>query len=203
MTSKQHLLLASSALFALGLSPSWAGPCTDQIAEIQKTMSSMDAGSGPTMRAGSAQNPNTTSSTAPNPGSPGSSPAGAGSNAAAGQSTSGTAGSSATVPNVSANPAQTQRAGEAPKTDATVAMNTASQGRATSAQDVRSQQQGQPTSSQIAQGSAQPASGSQPQADKMMQVNAALDRARTADQQGDNEGCTRALGEAKQLVGTR
>ena len=98
---------------------------------------------------------------------------------------------------------KTPRAGEAPKTDATVAMNTASQGRATSAQDVRSQQQGQPTSAQIAQGSAQPAGGTQPQADKMMQANAALDRARAADQKGDNAGCTQALGEAKQLVGNR
>ena len=140
------------------------------------------------MRAGAAQNPTTTASTTP---------------AAAGQSAAGAAGSSATVPNVSADPSRTLRAGEAPKTDATVAMNTASQGRATSAQDVRSQQQGQPTSAQIAQGSAQPAGGSQPQADKMMQANAALDRARAADQKGDNAGCTQALGEAKQLVGNR
>src|SRR5215207_9242793 len=185
MTKKHHLLLASGALLAFGLSPSWAGPCTDQIAEIQKTMSSMDAGSGPTMGARPGQNPTTTSSTTATAGGSGG-PA----SAAAG---------SATVPNVSGNPAQTPRAGEAPKTDATVAMNTASQGRATSAQDVRSQQQGQPTSAQIAQG----AGGSQPQADKMMQANAALDRARAADQKGDNTGCTQALGEAKQLVGNR
>ena len=188
MTSKQHLLLASSVLFAFGLGPSWAGPCTEQIAELQKTMSSMDAGSGPTMRAGSAQNPTTTSSTTP---------------AAAGQGAAGAAGSSATVPNVSADPSRTLRAGEAPKTDATVAMNTASQGVATSAQDVRSQQQGQPTSAQIAQGSAQPVGGTQPQADKMMQASAALDRARAADQRGDNTACTQALAEAKQLVGNR
>ena len=190
MTKKHHLLLASSALLAFGLSPSWAGPCTDQIAEIQKTMSSMDAGSGPTMGARPGQNPTTTSSTT-------ATADGSGGPASA------AAGSAATVPNVSGNPAQTPRAGEAPKTDATVAMNTASQGRATSAQDVRSQQQGQPTSAQIAQGSAQPAGGSQPQADKMMQANAALDRARAADQKGDNAGCTQALGEAKQLVGNR
>src|SRR5215207_5234094 len=123
MTKKHHLLLASGALLAFGLSPSWAGPCTDQIAEIQKTMSSMDAGSGPTMGARPGQNPTTTSSTTATAGGSGG-PA----SAAAG---------SATVPNVSGNPAQTPRAGEAPKTDATVAMNTASQGRATSAQDVR------------------------------------------------------------------
>jgi hypothetical protein len=176
MTKKHHLLLASGALLAFGLSPSWAGPCTDQIAEIQKTMSSMDAGSGPTMGARPGQNPTTTSSTTATAGG-------------SGGPASAAAGSAATVPNVSGNPAQTPRAGEAPKTDATVAMNTASQGRATSAQDV--------------QGSAQPAGGSQPQADKMMQANAALDRARAADQKGDNAGCTQALGEAKQLVGNR
>jgi len=193
MTSKRHLLLASSALFALGFSPSWAGPCSDEIAGLQKTMSSMDAGSGPTM--GSVPNPATTSSTVPASGGSGAPSGSAAGNAAAG--------SSATVPNVSANPAQTPRAGEAPKTDATVAMNTASQGRATSAQDVRSQQQGQPTSSQLAQGSAQPAGGTQAQADKMMQATAALDRARAADQRGDNTACTQALGEAKQLVGNR
>src|SRR5215204_186134 len=189
MTKKHHLLLASSAIFALGLSPSWAGPCADQIAEIQKTMSSMDAGSGPTMGTRPGQNPTTTSSTtatANHPGAPASAAAG-----------------SATIPNVSGNPAQTPRAGEAPKTDATVSMNAASGSRATSAADVRSQQQGQPTSAQIAQGSAQSAGGAQPQADKMMQANAALDRARAADQKGENAGCTQALGEAKQLVGNR
>jgi len=144
---------------------------------------------------GSVPNPATTSSTVPASGGSGAPSGSAAGNAAAG--------SSATVPNVSANPAQTPRAGEAPKTDATVAMNTASQGRATSAQDVRSQQQGQPTSSQLAQGSAQPAGGTQAQADKMMQATAALDRARAADQRGDNTACTQALGEAKQFVGNR
>ena len=196
MTSKRRLLLASSVLFASGLGPAGAGPCTDQIAEIQKTASSMDAGSGPTMGA-SPQNPGPTSTAAATPGAAAASPAGAG------QSVDGAPGSSATVPNVSTNPAQTQRAGEAPKTDATVAMNTVSQNRATSAQDVRSQQQGQPTSAQIAQGSAQPSGGTQAQADKLMQLNAALDRARAADQQGNSAACTQAVNEAKQLVGKR
>lgn len=196
MTSKHHLLLASSALFALGLSPSWAGPCTDQIADVQKTMSSMDAGSGPTMGV-SPQNPGPSSTASATPGTSAASPAGAG------QSTGSAPGSSATIPNVSANPAQTQRAGEAPKSDATVAMNTASQNRATSVQDVRSQQQGQPTSSQIAQGSAQLSGGTQPQSDKVMQLTAALDRARATDQQGNAGACTQAINEAKQLVGTR
>jgi hypothetical protein len=190
MASKQQLLLATSALFALGLSQASAGPCTDRIAEVQKALSSMDAGSGPTMGA-SPQNPSTTSSTAMNSGGS------AGSPAAAGQGNAGTTGSSATVPNVSANPAQTQRAGEAPKTDATVAMNAATQNRATSAQDVRSQQQGQPTSAQIAQGGG----ASQAQSDKMMQASTALDRARAADQQGNADGCAQALSEAQQLVG--
>lgn len=194
MTSRQHLLLASSALFVLALGPASAGPCTDQIAEVQKAMSSMDAGSGPTMGAKPGTGPTITSSTAPT---------GADAGAAPGQSAAAPR-SSATVPNVSANPAQTPRAGEAPKTDATVAMNAAADRRATSAQDVRAQQQGQPTSAQIAQGTTQSGTGaSQPQPDKMMQVNAALDRARAADQRGDGVGCTQAIGEAKGLVGNR
>ena len=154
-----------------------------QIAELQKTMSSMDAGSGTDHGSPSGQNPRATSTTRLL--------------AARARARRGPG------PSDRATRRKTPRAGEAPKTDATVAMNTASQGRATSAQDVRSQQQGQPTSAQIAQGSAQPAGGSQPQADKMMQANAALDRARAADQKGDNAGCTQALGEAKQLVGNR
>ena len=40
-------------------------------------------------------------------------------------------------------------------------------------------------------------------ADKLSQVNAALDRARSLDQQGNNDGCTQAINEAKQLVGNR
>jgi hypothetical protein len=163
MTSRQQLLLASSAVFALALSPASAGPCTDQIAEIQKTLSSMDAGSGPTMRAGSAQEPSTTASAAP---------------------------------------ARTGGAA-APGTEATPAMSAAVEGRAASAQDVRAQQQGQPTSAQVAQGSGQAARGAQLPPDKLLQVNAALDRARSLDQQGNNDGCTQAINEARQLAGSR
>jgi hypothetical protein len=121
---------------------------------------------------------------------------------AAGQSGSGASASSATVPNVSANPAQAPRAGEAPKTDATVAMNTATKGAATSPQDVRSQIQGQPTAAQSAQPGA-PAGGGSPATDRAGQINAALDRARAADQQGKNDDCMSAVNEAKGLVAKR
>ena len=162
MTPRTQLLLASSVVLALALSPAWAGPCTDQIAEIQKTLSSTDAGAGPTLRAGSAQAPATTATTAPaRPG------------AAAG-----------------------------PGTEATAAMNTATEGRAASAQDVRAQQQGQPTSAQVAQ-SGSPGHAAPLPPDKLSQVHAALDRARSLDQQGNNEGCTQAINDAKQLVGSR
>jgi hypothetical protein len=161
MTSRKQLLLASSVL-VMALSPAWAGPCTDQIAELQKTLSSTDAGAGPTLRTGSAQDPATTAS------------------------------------------ASAPRAGAAaaPGTEATPAMNTATGNRAASAQDVRAQQQGQATSAQVAQ-SAGGGRAAQLPADKLSQVNAALDRARSLDQQGNNDGCTQAINEARQLVGNR
>ena len=162
MTSSKQLLLASSAVLALALSPAWAGPCSDQIAELQKSLSSTDAGAGPTLRTGSAQAPASTAAT---------SPAGAGSAAR-------------------------------PGTEATAAMNTATEGKAASAQDVRAQQQGQPTSAQVAQ-TGSIGGGAQLPADKLSQVNAALARARSLDQQGNNDGCTQAINEAKQLVGNR
>jgi hypothetical protein len=162
MTSRKQLLLASSAVLALALSPAWAGPCSDQIAEIQKTLSSTDAGAGPTLGAAPAANPATTAATSP-------------------------AASAAARP---------------PGTEATAAMNTATEGRAASAQDVRAQQQGQPTSSQVAQTGSTGRAAQLP-ADKLSQVHAALDRARSLDQQGNNDGCTQAINEAKQLVGSR
>jgi hypothetical protein len=162
MTFRQQLLLASSAVLAIAVSPVWAGPCTEQIAEIQKSLSSMDAGSGPTMRAGAPQGPATTATTAP--------------------ARAGTA--------------------AAPGTEAGAAMSAVTEGRATSAQDVRAQQQGQPTSSQVAQSSGQLGHSAPLPADKVTQVNAALERARGLDQQG-NAGCTQAVNEARQLVGNR
>ncbi|MEZ0168501.1 hypothetical protein [Microvirga sp. TS319] len=97
---------------------------------------------------------------------------------------------------VPATPRQVPPAGEAPKTNATTAMNAATQDKAASPQDVRSQIQGQPTSSQIA-------SGATPAPDRAKQVEAALGRARSADQSGNATDCTNAINEAKGLLGTK
>jgi hypothetical protein len=43
-----RLFLASTALLALAIVPASAGPCTEQIASLSKTMSTRDAGAGPT-----------------------------------------------------------------------------------------------------------------------------------------------------------
>jgi len=164
-------VFVSTAGLILVLAPleSWAGPCTEQISALQKVLDSSDAGSGPTMRTGST-NAMTTGSTQPQSGS-------------------------AEAP-VSATPRQVPPAGEAPKTGATTTMNAATQDKAASPQDVRSQTQGQPTSSQIA-------SGATPAPDRAKLVEAALGRARSADQQGDASECTSALNEAKSLLGTK
>jgi len=146
-----------------------AGPCTDQISSLRKIVDSSDAGSGPTMRTGS-----TTGATTGSP-----QPQTGGSDAA-----------------VSATPRQVPRAGEAPDTNATAAMNTLTQDKATSPQDVRSQIQGQSTSSQVA-------SGATPSPDRAKRVEAALARAQSADQSGDASGCTSAVNEAKGLLGVQ
>ncbi len=147
-----------------------AGPCTDEISALQKVVSSSDAGSGPTMRTGSTTGSTTTGSTQPQPGG--------------------------TDAPVSATPRQVPPAGQAPDTNATTAMNATTQNKAASPQDVRSQIQGQPTSSQIA-------SGATPAIDKAKQVEAALGRARSADQSGDATGCMSAVNEAKGILGTK
>lgn len=50
---KTRVLLASSALLVLTVASAAAGPCTDQINDLTKTLSSKDAGSGTTPGAGS------------------------------------------------------------------------------------------------------------------------------------------------------
>lgn len=164
-------LLISTASLALLLTSfeGWAGPCTDQINTLRKIVDSSDAGSGPTMRTGSTTG------------------------AAAG-STQPQAGSSEAA--VSATPRQVPPAGVAPDTNATTAMNTVTQDRATSPQDVRSQTQGQATSSQVA-------SGAMPGSDHAKRVEAALVRAQSADESGDASGCTSAVNEAKGLLGVQ
>jgi hypothetical protein len=170
------LLFVSAVSLAMGIHSAAAGPCTGRIDEITKLMASRDAGSGPTSTGTSqiGQGGAVTSTGATQPqGSP--------------DDSSG----------ASATPREVPKAGETPKTEATPAMNTAVQDRATSPSDVRAQTQGQPTSSQVAQG----ATPSNP--DRMKQAMAALDRARAFDREGKETDCMGAVQEAGQLSGTR
>ena len=160
----RSFLLGSTLALVLA-SPVLAGPCTEQISDLQKVLASSDAGSGPTLRT----QPSTTSSTQPQAGGMGAAP--------------------------SAMPRQVPAAGETPQTEATAAMNRMTQDKATSPQDVRAQTQGQPTASQTGAG------GTAPPQDRVLQVQTALDRARTADQAGDASGCSNAVNQAKSLLG--
>lgn len=171
---KTGLMIASTSLILLVTSQAGlAGPCSDQISEFQKIIASSDAGSGPTMRTGSTT------------GSIGS-----------GQSSTGV---SSGGPAISATPSQVPQAGAAPGTEATAAMNQVTQDRATSPADVRAQIQGQPTASQSAAGAGRPSSGGE----RIKLVEAALDRARSADQRGDAAACMTALQEAKGMMPSR
>lgn len=196
MTKVTRVMLASAAFFALQVGPTMAGPCSDQIADLRKTLSTTDAGSGPTLGANPSNNQN---AAVTGRGATATGSTQGGTSAASGQGSGAASAGSATVPNVSADPAQARKAGEAPKTDATVAMNTATQGSAASPQDVRSQLQGQPTASQAAQSSIQ-GGGTAPQGDRVGQINAALERARVADEQGKSQDCMSAVEEAKRLT---
>jgi len=163
-----RLLLGAGVALSLSPLESRAGPCTDQIHDVQKIIASTDAGSGPTMKTGSTN----TIGTPP--------------------AVSGAANAGSAVP---ATPREVPPAGVAPKTEATAAMNAATQNIATSPQDARSQTQGQPTASQVASGAA-------PKQDRLKEADGLLVRARAADQAGDASGCTNAVSELRKLLGT-
>ena len=74
-------------------------------------------------------------------------------------------------------------------------MKQQTEGKATSAEDVRRQTAGQPTAAQQGGAATKP--------DAPMQASSALDRARMFDQQGKEAECMTAVGEAKQLAGHR
>lgn len=153
-----------------------AGPCTDRIDTFSKQLASRDAGSGPTST-GSAQ-------------------MGQG-GAASSTGTIQGQGSAAGAPGAAATPRQVPKAGAVPETQATPAMNEATQGRAASPADARAQTQGQPTSAQVAQGE----KASDP--DRMRQAMAALDRARAFDREGKETECMSSIQEATQLSGIK
>ncbi|MDQ4060442.1 MAG: hypothetical protein M3145_04965 [Pseudomonadota bacterium] len=190
MTRTRAFLLATSALLTLGIGPSLAGPCAEQIAQMEKTVVG-----GMNMASSNAVQ-------------------------GSGQAPGGSAAQASATPPVSATPSQTPKAGQAPDTGATVAMNKVTENIATSPQDVRAQQQGQPMTAQTAQaasgqGSASPqgsapqqqagtspgATGDQVNKDRVNQALAVLNRAKELDSQGKDTDCTNAVMEARRIYG--
>jgi hypothetical protein len=173
---KNTFLVMSVVSLVASAGAAVAGPCTGRIEQVSKQLASRDAGSGPTSAGGSqATQGGAVTSTGTIQGQ----------------------GSATGSSGVTTAPRQVPKAGEAAETEATPAMNAATQGRATSPSDARAQTQGQPTSAQIAQG--ERASGP----DHMRQAMTALDRARAFDREGKEADCMSAVQEADQLSGMR
>jgi hypothetical protein len=150
-------LLASGVLIGPGLGVASAGPCSDQIAELSRLTS---GGASPT----------TTGST-PNPGATTTGNVGAGGLAAA-------------KPGEASQPGTGQQTAD--QRSGTREMNTAAGQVATSAEDVRRQQEGRPTTAQAANQAS----------DRLPLAKAKLDQARLLDEQG-NAGCTALVNEAR------
>jgi len=151
---------AAAALGALlfvgfGVPGAVAGPCSQQISQLEKIMSSKDAGSGPVSTG----------------------------NASPAASIGGQTGHRAPPHEVGTQGAE--------KTGPTKAMNQASSRTATSAQDVRRQQQNEPTAAN--------ATGAVSAQDHTAKVEAAISRARQLDGQ-NNADCKNAVKEAQRMV---
>lgn len=179
-TNGTRRLLAGTALcaaLALGLAagPAAAGPCTEQLNEVAKMMSNNPAMGAPTSGALAGAAPGAIQSQAPMPqtGVPAGSAEPTGDQGIKGQAVT------------------TTMAGNAPGSQDR-AIDPA-QGRATSPQDVRLQQLGQPTAAQGGDATKLP--------DNVTQAKASLEKARMLDAQGSNE-CAGALDEAKRLMGS-
>lgn len=147
--------LGTLLLVGLGAPGAYAGPCSQQISQLEKTMSSKDAGSGPVSTG----------------------------NASPAASIGGQTGH--------ARPAHEVDTQGGSKTGPTGAMNQASSQTATSAQDVRRQQQNQPTAAN--------ATAAVPAQDRTAKIEASLARARKLDGQ-NNADCKNAVSEVQKLA---
>lgn len=216
-----RLLCATGSLLVLDTGFAVAGPCTGQIAELER-IAHMSGTSG---AGASSAGPASTGATPAHPGAQGTAAQPPGISAAKGMMTTPGAtattesarpesssppsgsGTSASAPGPNAAPGGTgQAAGTAPGISATKGMaggnasptaTVAPPSLATSAQDVRAQQQGQPTA---AQAGSHPTSGGRAAADP--QVMTALNNARQLDLQGKESECMQAVENAKRLVGS-
>ena len=166
--------LAGCAAIALSSGAAFAGPCSEQITALQQSLSSRDAGAGPVqMKAGSGTSSQISE---------------------AGSSVRNTAEASRTA-------AEVRAAGKGSGSDRigpTDAMGGATGGSAASAQDVRLQQQGQPTQAEAAQNGTPAAAMGE---DKLQKVAADLDRARSLDGKNDS-GCVGAVNDARKHMAT-
>jgi hypothetical protein len=167
-------LFAGCAIVALGGGPAMAGPCSQQIAALQHTLSTKDAGSGP-VQAGQEKN--------------------------ASRQISEAGSSTRSTDEASHSPAEVRTTGRnqgSQHTGPTATMSNATAGSAASPQDVRLQQQGKPTQAEAARnGTPADAKGE----DRMQKLAADLDRARSLDQKNDG-ACMGALDAAKQDMAT-
>jgi hypothetical protein len=167
-------LLAGCAAVALSSGAAFAGPCSEQIAALQQSLSSRDAGAGPVqMKAGSGTSSQISE---------------------AGSSVRNTSEASRSAAEVRA----TGQGSGSDRVGPTDAMGRATGGSAASAQDVRLQQQGQPTQAEAAQNGTPAAAVGE---DKLQKVAADLDRARSLDGKNDS-GCMGAVNDARRDMAT-
>jgi hypothetical protein len=181
----QLLLAAAGTALLLTAAPAVAGPCSDQIASLEKLLSNKDAGQGPTNGA--------QASTAAQPSS--------------GQSSSATSEQLASADQSAGEGGTTPKAGQVPDTAGTPLMNQAAQGKATSSQDVLKQNEGQPTVGDTAQAQSQgqstaaqtsAAAGASP-----MEASNLLKQAKDLDQAGKESDCMATVEKAKQQIGAQ
>jgi hypothetical protein len=153
----QLFLAAASATLLLASASAYAGPCSDEIASLEKTLSGSDAGMGPTDTTGSSDTMD--------------------------------------ADTAQADEGSMPKAGEAPGTEATALMNETTEGKATSAQDVVKQNEGQPTAAEAAQDEAQT---SEVARSSPSEASTLLEQAKEFDQAGKEEDCMAAIEKAKQ-----
>jgi hypothetical protein len=176
MKRTHAVLLGAAALWGFGATGALAGPCAEQLSQIEKTLSSKDAGSGPVVSGGGM----------------------------AGQNATGQSAAGQTASNTEANTTREAGTKGGANTDPTRSMNQATSQTAASPQDVQRQLQGSPTASQAAGTSQSTGSGQTAEsgstADQATRIRTAFDRARQLDNQG-SEACTGAVAEVEQLMG--
>lgn len=198
---KTSIATAGLAVFVLA-TPAAAGPCTDEIGDLARVLSSTDAGSGPTLGGGPGGQGQAVDRTAGRDGTPQGATGTARSPSTTGQvgaAPSSDAPTSGATGSGTMGPGATPRAGEVPGTGATAAMNELTGDRATSPGDVRRQLQGQPSTGELAS-RAEPGQDASTPPDRQKMADEALNRARVADAAGDQAGCVQAIQDARRVL---